>query len=120
MDLPNFLQPVVHYFLAQPSRFLALAVIGIFASLIFHWWLRKSQTGGKHRILAMIVGGIVAAPLLLSSFLSFLWSLFCFLGGADGNFGSRPTIVAAIVWAIIASAGLLVGLWDVRAGLKAR
>lgn len=120
MELPYFLQPLVHYFFARPFRFLALAGIGILASLIYHLWLQKTQAGSKHWAFPVIVGGVVAVPLLLSSLLSSLWSVFCFLGGPDGKLESRSTIVAAIVFALTAIVSLLAGLWDVRAGLKMR
>ena len=72
-----------------------------------------------HPFLLGIVRGIAAFLLLLIGVLSFLWAVFCFCGGPDGNFGSRESIIwgfGFLVFAIVApGAGVLL----VRAALKA-
>jgi hypothetical protein len=120
MELPAILQPVVHYFFARPPRMFVLAGIGIVATVIFHLWLRRPNPRMSHPTLLVLVSSIVAAPLLLFSVLSLLWSVFCFLGGPDGQFGSRASIVAGCVFVVVASIGLLVGLWNLRVGLRTR
>jgi hypothetical protein len=47
----------------------------------------------RHPVLLKVVGVVAAGLLLTMSAMSLLWAVFCFLGGPDGNRGSRESIV---------------------------
>jgi hypothetical protein len=113
-------EAAVFYFRTHPLHMCLAAAIGIVGTLIFRWLSRRSQVGMKHPIMLVIVSALAAAPLFMVGVLSVIMAEFCFLGGPGWKVGSRDTIIAGSIIALVGIASLLVGLSNVSVALKTR
>jgi len=74
----------------------------------------------KHPALLRVISGIAAVPILAVSVLGVLWAVFCFLGGPEGNRGSRESIVWGSLVLAFAIAVAAVGILLARVAFSSK
>jgi hypothetical protein len=74
----------------------------------------------KYPILMAVMSGVAAGVLFLVSVSSLLWAAFCFLGGPDGDIGSRESIIWGSGFLTFAVVIGFIGILLARVALRAK